>query len=237
MNSDLKNEIEKRFPKFGVNKSREIIRLVFEISKIEGSKPIEILNSASQNQYENLKKALLLRRYPQTFNKTDLSSYYLPKLEIDETSQACVSDKPFYPKNIYYEPEAKNSRVFENSKRLFPDAIFSEIESLKSFSKNKNFSVKNFNGRCDNLFLIKEKYDFFKRCPCTASVVNCGYSVMNLGMGCPYECSYCFLQAYQNIEGIVLPCNVGDYLQDDKIIASTRGFFNYKRIGSGEFTD
>jgi spore photoproduct lyase len=237
MNFDLKNEIEKRFPKFGVNKSREIIRLVFEISKIEKIPPIEILNSAGQNQYEPLKKTLLLRRYPQTFSKTDLKSYYLPKLEINETPQADVSNKPFYPKNVYYEPQAKNSRVFENAKRLFADAVFSEIDSLKSFAKNKSFGVKNFNGRCDNLFLVKEKYDFFKRCPCTSSVVNCGYSIMNLGMGCPYECSYCFLQAYQNIEGIVLPYNAGDYLQDDKIIASARGFFNYKRIGSGEFTD
>ena len=60
---------------------------------------------------------------------------------------------------------------------------------------------------------------------------------MNLGMGCPYECSYCFLQAYQNTAGIVLPYNVCDYLQDDKITALTQGFFNCKRIGSGEFTD
>lgn len=60
---------------------------------------------------------------------------------------------------------------------------------------------------------------------------------MNLGMGCPYECSYCFLQGYQNVPGIVLPYNITDYLSEEKIITHSNGFFNCKRIGSGEFTD
>jgi spore photoproduct lyase len=60
---------------------------------------------------------------------------------------------------------------------------------------------------------------------------------MNLGMGCIYDCSYCFLQGYQNVTGIIIPYNIEDYLKDDKIVSSTQGFFNYKRIGSGEFTD
>jgi len=292
----LKNELEKRFPRFGVNKTREIVRLVFEISKIEKNAPEEILNSLNEANYEKLKKTLLAKRYPKTFNAEKLKSFYLPKLDIDESLKADISDKPFYPKNIYYEKKAENSFIFQQAKNLFPNANFTEIESLKSFTKNKayiakklnivslnkgqplsrdfvppsttfhphpsslslkygegnmktsflfsargegkgNHSIKDFNNRCDNLFLVKEKYDFFKRCPCTSSVVNCGYSIMNLGMGCPYECSYCFLQAYQNAPGIILPYNIDDYLQDDKIVSSTQGFFNYKRIGSGEFTD
>ncbi|MDR0617505.1 MAG: hypothetical protein LBG23_01855 [Endomicrobium sp.] len=60
---------------------------------------------------------------------------------------------------------------------------------------------------------------------------------MNLGMGCTYDCSYCFLQGYLNVHGIIIPYNIDDYLVDDKIVASTKGFFNYNRIGSGEFTD
>jgi spore photoproduct lyase len=234
---NLKSAFEKRFPDFGVNKSREILRLLFEISKIKNLRPEEILNSVKETKYENVKKALLLRRYPQTFYKTDLKSFYLPKLEIDSSLKADISDGGFSPENVYYEKGACGSFVFERAKRLFPKAVFTEIETLKSFAKNKFFGIKDFNKRCENLFLVKEKYDFFKRCPCTSSVVNCGYSIMNLGMGCPYECSYCFLQGYQNLAGIVLPYNIDDYLQDDKIAASTRGFFNYKRIGSGEFTD
>ena len=237
----LKNELEKRFPRFGVNKTREIVRLVFEISKIEKNAPEEILNSLNETNYEKLKKTLLAKRYPKTFNAEKLKSFYLPKLEIDESLKADISDKPFYPKNVYYEKEAGNSFVFNQAKKLFPNANFTEIESLKYFIRSKVSSevcdIKDFNNRCDNLFVIKEKYDFFKRCPCTSSVVNCGYSIMNLGMGCPYECSYCFLQAYQNAPGIILPYNIDDYLQDDKIVSSTQGFFNYKRIGSGEFTD
>jgi spore photoproduct lyase len=127
--------------------------------------------------------------------------------------------------------------LFENIKTLFPNSQFGGIESLKSFVKNNSFSLKDYNNRGDNLFLVKEKYDFVKKCPCTSGVVNCGYSIMNLGMGCIYDCSYCFLQGYQNIPGIVIPYNIDDYLQDEKIGRSAQGFFKYKRIGSGEFTD
>jgi spore photoproduct lyase len=63
---------------------------------------------------------------------------------------------------------------------------------------------------------------------------------MNVGMGCAYECSYCFLQAYQNIPGILIPFNIEDYLKEDKINAfrtKAPGLFGLARIGSGEFSD
>jgi spore photoproduct lyase len=131
----------------------------------------------------------------------------------------------------------KTTALFERVKTMFKNSKYIEIESLKNFTKNKSFTIKDYNNRADNLFLIKEKYDFFKRCPCTYGVINCGYSIINLGVGCIYDCTYCFLQGYQNIAGIIIPYNIEDYLCDEKIISSTKGFFNYKRIGSGEFTD
>ncbi|MCL2485332.1 MAG: hypothetical protein FWF00_01220 [Endomicrobia bacterium] len=226
-----------RFPKFGVNKSREIIRLIFETAKRDGLSPEAILSSIKETDYESVKNALLKRRYPQTFQKTSLNSFYLPKYDINPELKADNTNRNFYPKNIYFEKEAQNSFVYDNLESLFPSAVFTEILSLKDFMRNLRVGIKGYNNRNDNLFLVKEKYDFFKKCPCTSGVVNCGYSIMNLGMGCPYECSYCFLQGYQNIPGIVIPYNIDDYLTEEKIVSNTKGFFDYKRIGSGEFTD
>lgn len=233
---------ENRFPKFGINKSREIYRLIKELSQITKKSEISVLTEIKENSYEAVKTFLLKKRYSQTFNKTELSSFYLPKYEIDVSCKANTEQLAFYPSNIYYETDSQNSPLFTKLKSLFPKSSFTEIESLKSFLKTvKNNSAKtfisSFNKRCENIFLVKEKYDFFKKCPCTTGVINCGYSIMNLGMGCPYECSYCFLQGYQNIPGILIPYNIEDYLDDEKIVSSARGFFNYKRIGSGEFTD
>ncbi|MCL2143916.1 MAG: hypothetical protein FWH43_00250 [Endomicrobia bacterium] len=237
----MQNNIERltasRFPKFGINKTREIARLVFEISKRERILPNSVIDGIKETNYETVKTALLKKRYPKSFGNTSLNSFYLPKYGFNETFKADVSNSKFDPRNIFYTENALNSRLFENVKAAFPEANYCEIESLKSFLKNKTFSIEDYNGRADNLFLTEEKYDFFKKCPCTSNVVNCGYSIMNLGMGCPYECNYCFLQGYQNVPGIVLPYNISDYLKEEKIVSNTKEFFNYKRIGSGEFTD
>jgi spore photoproduct lyase len=235
------NLIADRFPYFGINKSREILRLLHEISSIEKITINVILATLTTKDYESTKKKLLKRRYPRTFGKVPLSSFYLPKrvllYEVEMSAKAEIANNQFYPKNVYYESEAKKSALFENVKILFPKSQYNEIESLKNFVKSNLFTLKEYNNRSNNLFLIKEKYDFLKKCPCTSGVVTCGYSIINLGMGCIYDCSYCFLQGYQNIHGIVFPYNITDYLKDEKIVSSTQVLFNYKRIGSGEFTD
>ncbi|MCL2390011.1 MAG: hypothetical protein FWD54_02715 [Endomicrobia bacterium] len=237
MNNTAETAFANRFQNFGINKNREIFRLISEIAKIEKCNFTAVLNSIPSNDYETVKKILLQRRYPATFSRVPLNSFFLPKYKIDPELKADTETRDFYPKNIYFERESQNTSVYDNLKNLFPKADFREILSLKDFTETVRFGIKDYNNRADNLFLVKEKYDFFKKCPCTSGVVNCGYSIMNLGMGCPYECSYCFLQGYQNIPGIVIPYNISDYLDDEKLTASTSGFFNYKRIGSGEFTD
>ena len=37
---------------------------------------------------------------------------------------------------------------------------------------------------------------FIKPCPCSPAAVSCGYFNINLQSGCPFDCSYCILQAY-----------------------------------------
>jgi len=79
--------------------------------------------------------------------------------------------------------------------------------------------------------VIKESFDFFRLCPCTPHAYGCGYHIANLGMGCPMECTYCYLQDYTNAPGIAFPANLDDFFD---------AFKNYEhdiRLGSGEFTD
>jgi len=54
---------------------------------------------------------------------------------------------------------------------------------------------------------------------------------VNLGSGCGFECTYCYLQDYINSPGIVIPANIEDFFEE---------FRKYKqdiRLGSGELTD
>ena len=45
------------------------------------------------------------------------------------------------------------------------------------------------------------------------------------------------MQAYQNVAGIILPCNISEFLDINKIKPVKNALFDLPRVGSGEFTD
>ena len=230
-------KLKNQFPIFGINKIRELTRLIFEISKKEKIDFNNIINQIDETNYEKVKNLLLKRRYPQTYNIVPKDSFYLPDINISQNEQANLNLKDFYPKKVYYTNEVINSELYNRVKILYPKAIFTEIQSLKQFQKENKFSIYEYNRRKENLFLINEKYDFFKPCPCTKNVHCCNYSILNIGYGCLYECSYCFLQGYQNVAGIIFPCNIDEFLDINKIKPLNNNLFDLPRVGSGEFTD
>lgn len=232
----ISSNIQQKFPFFGINKIRELTRLVFEISKKYNISSTEVINSIEEKSYEKVKESLLQKRYPKTYFIAKKENFYLPDISLTNEQANLVSGK-FNPKNIYYTKEVTNSFLYNRIKTLYPNANFVEIESLKKFLKQEKFSMAKYNNRRENLFLVNEKYDFFKPCPCTKNVKCCNYSILNIGYGCLYECSYCFLQGYQNVAGIVLPCNLPDFLNRDKIKPVDNKMFFLPRVGSGEFTD
>ena len=233
----ISKAIQKKFSLFGINKSREITRLVFEISKRDSIEFISVINSIQETTYEKVKKFLLAKRYPKSYAVSRKNNFYLPNLDIDDNNKANLDLSKFNPKNIYYTKEVINSHLYNRIKISYSNSNFVEIESLKNFLKENKFSIQKYNNRRENLFLINEKYDFFKPCPCSKNVKSCAYSILNIGYGCLYECSYCFLQGYQNVAGIILPCNLIDFLNREKINPVNNKMFFLPRIGSGEFTD
>ena len=54
-------------------------------------------------------------------------------------------------------------------------------------------------------------------------------------MGCPFDCSYCFLQQYTNFPGIILPANLDDFF--NKFDDFYKKIKHIPRIGTGEFCD
>jgi spore photoproduct lyase len=80
-----------------------------------------------------------------------------------------------------------------------------------------------------------QKGAFVKHCPCSPGAVPCGYFNLNLQTGCPFDCSYCILQAYLgNKEQGVFYTNYKDMQEElEKFLAGK----NDVRIGSGELSD
>ena len=229
----ISSNIQKKFPLFGINKIRELTRLVFEISKRENISSNNIINSIHEKSYEKIKEYLLQKRYPKTYSIAKKENFYLPDIYLTN-EQANLTLEKFNPNNIYYTKEVTNSFLYNRIKSLYHNANFIEIESLKSFLKERKFSIAKYNNRRENLFLVNEKFDFFKPCTYKKNVKCCNYSILNIGYGCLYECSYCFLQGYQNVAGIILPCNLPDFLSRDKIKPVDNKMFFLPRVGSGE---
>jgi spore photoproduct lyase len=222
---------------FGLNKRQEVARLVFEISKRETIDALAIIRDVPEGRFEDVKRYLCRRRYPCSSVHRVLGRPYLPKLDIDGTLAVSRRDFGISPGHIYYEEAVSGSAMLARCRGLFPRASFRRINSLKEFCSCRRFTVRDYNSRAETFFLVRERFDFFKPCPCTNGAAGCGYGLVNLGFGCAFECAYCFLQEYQNVPGIVLPVNIDDFFGSFRNTRRAGGMFPYTRIGSGEFTD
>jgi len=233
----LKRFVDKRFKDFGVNKKREITRLVYEISKRDKISYKTVLDHIkSGTPYFAVKDELLRRRFPLSSVAGEPLCPHFPGLKINPKEAVKINpgkNPRLNPRYVYIEEDVRNSCLAQRARGIFPAATFKNIVSLKDYiGKRPGFTISDYNRRRDNIFITSEKYDFFKRCPCTKAALGCGYHILNLGFGCVFECTYCYLQEYTNCPGIILPSNVEDFF--DKFgVYKRRGM----RIGTGEFTD
>nr|MBU1328093.1 hypothetical protein [Candidatus Omnitrophota bacterium] len=227
------HKIVSKFPDFGINKKQEILRLLYEISKREKISSERILNSLDYNNFKTIKKELLKRRFPYSFAHNKEIKPYLPKFELYPGRSFDVKKSKFNPKKILIEKSLTSNYLKDRFKAFFPKAKFIEIASLENFIlENKKSGETNYNKRRDIVFITNEKYDFFKKCPCTKDAIGCGYNIFNLGFGCIFDCTYCYLQEYSNIPGLIFPANIERFFEKFKYYKKSK-----MRIGTGEFSD
>ncbi|MDD4183324.1 MAG: hypothetical protein PHT53_05850 [Candidatus Omnitrophica bacterium] len=245
MLDNLKENLQQKFG-FSPNKNqlRDTERLIFEIMRRESCSINEIFSYlrnesnveryGGRNKFFAIKKSLLARRYPLTYaNETiDTKKIFLNQVHAPLTDNMAVNSD-FKPSKVFVEKEVKNSYLVRNFHKKFPDVTIEEISHYSDYLKNNKFNVSKL--KQPIIFLIKEKWDFLKSCPCTKVHLSCGYWILNLGFGCPFDCSYCFLQCYANFPGIILPANIEDFFTEfDAVYKKLKKPI---RIGTGEFCD
>ncbi len=236
--ADIQRFVHERFPKFGLNKQKEIVRLLAEIAGRDrcGFDAILQDHHYEQKDFLSIKTFLLKKRFPRLTAAERASVTYLPcdflKLE-QPIKEAPDQDTPFQPKNIYVEKSVSGCGLAKRFSEFFPEARVSEIDRYKDFvSRQPEFGLHDYNQRLDNVFIIREQFDFFQECPCSAGASSCGYHIMNAGFGCGYDCEYCFLQGYTNAPGILFPGNL------DEFFSRFRDYYRPgMRLGTGQFTD
>ncbi|MFA7677573.1 MAG: hypothetical protein WCY34_05320, partial [Candidatus Omnitrophota bacterium] len=226
------------------NQLKILERLMFEITLRESlntTQLVEYLNrEMAQKEYRGrdkffaIKRLLIERRFPLTKSKGSLkeSDIFFSKLKQPLNNNWRVK-KVFIPEAIFVEKEVEKSFVVENFKRVFPSVKIEVVNSYSQYLKNNKFSLAEL--KKPSVFIINEKWDFIKPCPCTKNHLRCGYWILNLGFGCPYDCSYCFLQQYSNFPGLILPGNIQDFFNKFDLFAKK---LTYPiRLGTGEFCD
>jgi spore photoproduct lyase len=245
MLDNLKENLQQKFG-FSPNKNqlRDTERLIFEIMRRENCSIDEVFSylenesnaekHGGRNKFFAIKKSLIARRYPITYanEKIDAKKIFLNQIRSPLTDNLAVN-ADFKPSKVFVEKEVKNSYLVKNFHKKFPDVAIEEINLYSDYLKNNKFHISNL--KQPVIFLIKEKWDFLKPCPCTKVHLSCGYWILNLGFGCPFDCSYCFLQCYANFPGIILPANIEDFFTEfDAVYKKLKKPI---RIGTGEFCD
>ena len=128
--SQIENYLQTILPSLGVNKQRELVRLIYEIAKRDGTALPDILAAEKNLTFERAKKILLQKRYPLSFATAAKNAFYLPKLEFDPAQAADLAEKPFYPKQIYLESAVQNSPLAQRARTQFPQAQFTILENI-----------------------------------------------------------------------------------------------------------
>lgn len=242
---EIKSTLEKKFSfTFNRNQWRDIKRLIYEISVRNGCTPQKvisnlprikkIINAQGRDTFFVLKKSLVSLRFPLTSKLYAIDTKKLFLTDFKEPFPDNYRPRAeFMPQKVFIEKDARGSYLIKRFKDKFPGAEYEELSSYTQYVKNHKFTHAEL--KKPIVFIVKEKWDFIKPCPCTKYVLGCGYWIFNLGFGCPFDCSYCFLQQYSNIQGIILPSNLDDFF--NKFDTFYQKLKNPIRIGTGEFCD
>lgn len=140
----------------------------------------------------------------------------------------------YRPNKIYLEKEVADNKYAAKILARFPDVPLEIIDDVSKFIKEENKKGEIYDKREQPLLLAKQRGSFFEKCPGTKEHLCCNYYTLNIAVGCPFDCTYCFLQSYTNNPFYTIYVNLADMLTElkTKLVPGRK-----IRIGTGEFTD
>lgn len=138
----------------------------------------------------------------------------------------------YKPEIIYIEKEIKDLKYTQHILSKFPKVKKEIIEDINKLIKSQNNII--YDKSNQPLLLAKQRGRFLEKCPGTKEHICCNYYTLNIAVGCPFDCTYCFLQSYTNNPFYTVYVNIEDMLAEitQKIPVNKK-----IRIGTGEFTD
>jgi spore photoproduct lyase len=138
---------------------------------------------------------------------------------------------------VYLNEASKESSVGQRVLQLFSGEKIEVVNDSPFPTLEAPLSAENYELSRRQLYVTPFKGQFFKRCPgAKPGVACCNYYVLNLGIQCNFDCSYCFLHGYANIPAVTVYSNIEDALEQLRAAKREFGDFPF-RVGTGEMTD
>jgi spore photoproduct lyase len=114
-----------------------------------------------------------------------------------------------------------------------PVEVIQDRESLNTSGRDRAVWLSQAK---TTLLLAVQKGPFWRSCPGTRDYICCGYQVLQVGLNCPMDCTYCVLQGYVNVPAITVFVNVEDLLEELEARWAEDPAAVW-RLGTGEFGD
>ncbi len=139
--------------------------------------------------------------------------------------------------HIYIDEKVVASSVAQRALKFFAADKISIVVDEPFAGDKGALSAAQFDRSKKNLFLTEFKGQFFKRCPgARPGLTCCNYFVLNLGLQCNMNCSYCYLQSFINTPVMKIYTNIEQAIAElAEMGRDLKG--ESLRLGTGEVID
>lgn len=139
---------------------------------------------------------------------------------------------------VYIDESSLDSKLAERLLEIFPEDRIEFVREKPFAGIEGDLSAREFDRSKRRIFVTSFKGQFFKRCPGSRpGLACCNYFVLNWGLQCDMNCSYCYLQSFINTPVLTLYSNLEDALAELRAMAADGLGVQKLRIGTGETVD
>ncbi|MCB0341674.1 MAG: radical SAM protein [Pseudobdellovibrionaceae bacterium] len=140
-------------------------------------------------------------------------------------------------KTFFIHNDSANSTLAKRIVDIVPAEKIQWVNTRPFADRDGRLSSKEFSESKQHLFVAPFRGKFFKRCPGSRpGLTCCNYFVLNLGLQCNMNCSYCYLQSFINTPVMTAYSNLQDALCELEDIGRSMAD-HMVRIGTGEVID
>ena len=141
------------------------------------------------------------------------------KLSFSDKNLKSISDfTPPKLTKIIVDQKSVTSKLFQNIKKnlqkysIYKNTLIEIVEDYKTILAHYQKKTEYVHEAKDTLLIYPYKGRFLHSCPGSDGMACCHYFVINFGVNCSFDCSYCYLQTYLNIPLLTLFSNVEDLI-------------------------